>query len=247
MLNSNFQTAQEVRASPEPQPVCIAWLLRSPTYQVRTKLDAGTLARYQTRWESLDRSADAFPPVRVALVSGALVLVDGYHRVEAGRMAGLQEVLAVVTEASAAEARWLAAEANLTHGLPLSKKEVRNAFRVYMQSGRYRLPNTGFKSFRAIAQDLGGAVSYRTVWNWTQADFKRIAKQMSGLDPVGTGGPKGVPKVDPMVVEAIEGLARLRAAAAGVSDPEERGKLIRDTESVLTDLKAAGVYVFPEF
>jgi hypothetical protein len=246
MMNSNFKEASEILPGPDPQPLCIAWLLRSPTYQIRSKLDSGTVARYVNRWETMGQGLDAFPPVKVALVQGALVLVDGFHRLAAAQQAGLTEVSAVVVSATDQEARWMAAEANLSHGLPLSRKEVRQAFKVFVETRQNVKPDGRLMSYREIAVALGGAVKHNTVMAWMKEDYKRLAARMGGEDPRG-GGLRSTLLEDPMAAQAKQGLAQLQAAFAGVTDPLERGNLIQEIETVLRCLREAGGYEFSEF
>jgi hypothetical protein len=124
----------------------------------------------------------------VAIVGGAWYLTDGFHRIEAARLAGLAEIGAEARPAaSIEEARWRAAVANLRHGLPLRKAEVREAFRRLIRAGGHRLPDKEarrrgrrFASYREIAAALGGIVSHRTVVHWMHKDFPSVARAMRG-------------------------------------------------------------------
>jgi len=99
--------------------------------QVRRKTDA----RIVKQCRQAMSAGEVFPPVGVAEVSGALVLIDGFHRVAAMRALGLQQALADVQQvATLEEARWLAAQANLRHGLAV--KSPRPASSAISSSAR---------------------------------------------------------------------------------------------------------------
>jgi hypothetical protein len=115
--------------------VPIARLIVDPTLQVRKQLNRETVRRYAEVLSQSENPEWRFPPVEVAIVGGAWYLTDGFHRIEAARVAGLAEIGAEARPAaSIEEARWRAAVANLRHGLPLRKAEVREAFRRFVRA-----------------------------------------------------------------------------------------------------------------
>lgn len=88
-----------------------------PTLNVREGLDEETVARYMECFEEL-------PPVDV--FDGGL-LVDGFHRVEAAKRLGLEEIEAKQHKGDRRAALVFAAIANTDHGKPLTQKERRAA------------------------------------------------------------------------------------------------------------------------
>jgi hypothetical protein len=154
-----------------------------------------------------------------------------------------------VEAATVTEAAWLAAQANLTHGLPLKPRDRRQVFRVFMGAGRYRRDKgRGLKSLREIARELGGGTPHTTVRNWMRTDFPRVAREYGegeeqpsrrgGLRPgSGFGSPR-----DTAIAAADQALA----AFAGVTDAEERGEIIGRLIEVAEAMKAAGKWTAPE-
>jgi ParB-like nuclease family protein len=68
---------------------------------------------------------ELLPPIMVH--AATMTVIDGVHRVEAFRSAGRTEVPAVLVDCTEAEARVMAVEANVRHGLPLTLSERRTA------------------------------------------------------------------------------------------------------------------------
>jgi hypothetical protein len=231
------------RTPQEATTVRIADLLRGERYQIRAKLDPGTVARYANGYAA----GAGLPPVTVAQVGKALVLVDGWHRVAALERLGRGEVGAVVIPATDREARWLAAHANLTHGLPLKNKEIREVFRAYIRARQHLDGRGGTKSYRVIAQDLGGVKAYTTIRNWMQKDFREIAKRMEGDERfTGDGGPGGPGPSAVFTATAGQHLDNALAAFRGIEDPVERGQIIEQMERALEEMKEGG-YSRPDF
>lgn len=164
MGNLSMTTA----TTPTTAKVIIAQLCRSKDFQVRAKLCSHTVQRYATAI----KAGQELPPLQVALVDGVPCLVDGYHRAEALEYLGYVEAEAVITETTRHEAQWMAATANLTHGLPLKTRELRQVFRVYIRTGRHKKGRGRLKSYREIAQDLGRP--HTTIRLWMEKDFKKL-------------------------------------------------------------------------
>ena len=103
----------------EPRQIRIAALVLDAKFQFRAAIDPRKVEEYAIAY---DLGAD-FKPVEVAMVNGATVLVDGWHRIAALKKLGRQSVWAKVEEMSEADALWRAAMANLGHGLNLKPAE----------------------------------------------------------------------------------------------------------------------------
>ena len=160
-------------------------LFRNDELQVRTKLDDDWVYHFYT---VLRNNPNAFPPLKVASCEGKLMLYDGYHRFAAMERCGISHVEVDIMEVSdRREVYWLAAKANLTHGLPLSSRDHRNALAAYMIAGKSnkvqkRTGQEVTKSYREIAREIGGVVSYATVRNWMKEDFPQEFYKRSGYD-----------------------------------------------------------------
>jgi hypothetical protein len=151
---------------------------------VREELNYGVVASYVT-----GTIHSKMPPIRLARVNGALMLVDGWHRFAASKRLEREHISAVVEDMTEDEARWAAAEANTTHGLRLKPAEKLEVFRRYVQTkqhlesyltgGQKQRLRWRLKSYRDIARDLHGIVGKSTVQRWMERNFPKIAKQMA--------------------------------------------------------------------
>ena len=228
--------------------VPIADIVRDRTFTVRDRVSAPLVQQYA----NVLRSGATMPPVLVALVNGAMVLVDGHHRVAAHVQLGLPFVEADLVETKAEEVRWRAAEANFRHGERLKPREVRTAFHAFIQARRHLKPRTrrdephGLLSYRDIARELGGTVTHTTVLRWMEADFPNIARRMSGeAGPAGNDPPGPEPADERFLREATEALQKARAAARGVRDPGRRGAIIAAAEATARDMATDGPFLVP--
>ena len=139
--------------------------------QVRHRLDLGTVQKYAEAY----RAGVVLPAVKVALFEGTIpMLVDGWHRLAALRKLGIGtvEVEVVAQKATMREIRWLAAEANTKHGLPLTRKEMENVFKAYVQAGKHWKKGR-LKPWREISRELGGR-SHNTIGSWFKKHFPKI-------------------------------------------------------------------------
>ena len=225
--------------------VRIADLLRDSSLQVRRKLNEGAIHQYASAY----RQEVTLPPIKVAVVNGVEMVVDGWHRLAALESIGRKDVEAEVMENITMEdARWMAAQANLTHGVPLKPKELRNVFKVYVTAKKYLDEKGRLKSYRQIAQELGGKVDHCTVRNWMKTDFRRLFDMMGGQEP--QRGPKDAPPVNPQdhfATTAREAAQSLKAVARGVTCPDTRGELIALLEETVMELKSTGPWNPIEF
>lgn len=226
------------------KPVPLSDITKLPGLQIRAATDAGTVARYANAM----RNGATFPAITVARIDGAYAVVDGWHRLYAAQQNGQREIEATIVPCNGIEeARWMAAEANLRHGLPLKRKAVREVFRAYVRAKKHRKGRMRMKSYREIAEDLQGLVSHSGVRNWMQKDFPAVYQMMGGGDecPHGVGGlapaPSGVTlhgHIGDIVADAL-------AAFRGVRSPEDRGQIIAHWRQALVVMEAAGEWVEP--
>jgi hypothetical protein len=222
----------------------ISDILRDSRLQVREGLDEGTIRRYADGM----KAGVEFPPIKVARINGAYVLVDGWHRLEATASVGQCNIEAeTVPVADFEQAGWLAAAANLAHGLPLKRREGRAVFRAYVKARQYYKGRTGkrIKSAREIAADLQGLASHKTILEWMKQDANAVYRLMTKEESSMTK--RGKPR-DPdehfigLVMGAIEDAAN---GFKGIISPDRRGELIAQMRATLAQMEAAGQWVEP--
>ena len=93
-------------------------LVFDPNLNLRDQLDAETVERYDDAW-------DRMPPVTVFEVDGRWLLVDGFHRHAAAIRRKIPRISAEIRAGTFTDALDHAAQANLAHGLPLTRAERR--------------------------------------------------------------------------------------------------------------------------
>lgn len=147
--------------------------------QIRKRTDPNIVQKYAAGVEA----GSPFPPITLACIEGALVLVDGWHRFYARQSLGQQRVVAFVSAMSYEEARQASALANLANGVPLRPSEVRDAFHTFMQTYGYRQGHK-YLSYREIARKFG--VHHTTIRNWMKKDHKRVFKHYQQDEAKGT-------------------------------------------------------------
>lgn len=223
--------------------VAIAELVRDDALQVRAKLDEATIRAYAGKY----KAGVDMAPVKVAVVEGVPLVVDGWHRLAALESIGSPMAPAIVIEGiTRADAEWMAAQANVAHGLPLKGKEVKNVFRAYIRARKHLKGRGKLKTYREIAEELGTGTSFNTVRRWMVQDYPDIAKRMGGQEDFkGKGGLKEVDSEAHYLGLATKALDQVVAAARGLTSEEARGVLITELEAAIGAVKAAGPWVPP--
>lgn len=180
---------QSAPTGPEVHTVAFDGIAFRPEFQVRGGLDDENVRRLRNAYTS----EQPVPPVSLIRINGengdnsALVLVDGWHRVEALQRNGKHSVEATIEDGTYASAQWAAAEANLRHGLRLKSNELRGVFKAYMESGSYKRSNGSLKSYREMTRDMGGLRGHTTIRNWMKRQYPDIAAEIGGNDEATTG------------------------------------------------------------
>lgn len=168
-------------APTRPKKVALSRIVMDPAIQPRLRMSKDAVARYIQYYRNAPKE---LPPVLLATIgtSEKLVLIDGYHRVKAAERSRLAEIPAVIIHASLKEAKWLAVEANLKHGVPLTRAEKRIVFRRFVEAGRHRKADGSPMSSRelAMAIPLG---SHQTMLSWMKADFPKVHAEMVQGEP----------------------------------------------------------------
>ena len=95
-------------------------LVLDQALNLRDRLDAETIDRYDEAWDRL-------PPVTVFDVDGRFLLADGFHRHATALRQNKRTISAEVKAGTFQDALDYAAGVNLSHGLPLTRAERRRA------------------------------------------------------------------------------------------------------------------------
>ncbi|WP_295958951.1 hypothetical protein [Rhodoferax sp.] len=212
--------------------------------QVRHRLNEGAIKRYQDQ----TRAGSLPPPIKIGRTpTGALFLVDGWHRMEAGALQTVdelngREVLALVADLSEREVRWEAAQANMGHGVQLKPKEYREVFRAFVKAGKCKLPRGRLMSYREIAPLIGKG--HTTIRTWMMADFASIAERMGG-DEGGNVNAEQPPAelvtlADEQCAEAVQAAKMALLALPGLS-PQQRHKVAEHLREVLQEAERLGM------
>lgn len=166
--------------------------------------------------------------------------MDGYHRVEALLGLGRDSVEAIITPGEESQARWLAMQANMTHGVQLNRKECRAGFKAYIRAGQHKDDRGGYKSYRTISEELG-FLSVGGVHRRLRIDFPVLARIMGEK---GNGKWKGKGGLDEMEDPqralariAFDHLTKARAAIEGFTNPTERGEFIHHLKVLLGEIE----------
>lgn len=178
----------------EPQEVEVGEVIVDHRLQPRLQQNFQTVIRYR---ESLEDGV-CFPPITVARIDGVLLLVDGFHRLQAHRAAGRMTIEAVIIEGiSREEAYFEAVIANTQHGLGLTKEEKRAAFRRYIKARRHVLRSSAsdlkgnrVKSLRMMQAEFRGGLSRGAIHKYLSLDFPAVLERMNrqGALPRNFGG-----------------------------------------------------------
>ncbi len=108
------------------------------------------------------------PPITVFFDGRAYHLADGFHRLEARKIAGATEIEADIREGDARDAKLCAAGANAAHGLPRTQADKRKAIAALLADPEWR------------------QWSDREIAKRTATDHKTVARMrremMSGVD-----------------------------------------------------------------
>lgn len=217
------------------QLVDMSSITRDSKFQVRNQLDRKLVRQYAT---AMSNGAD-FPPIHLAKVKDALIIVDGWHRHAALHSLGQSEIHAKVTPMTQDEALRASALANTQHGKPLKPAERRNVFKNFIRGKGHKKPNGSLMTYREISEALGGHVGHTTIYNWMKKDFPRVFKAM-GVEVERGKGNGDPPRID---VET-ESYNESKLAFTDtlnifklLTNPENRYEIIQQVENGLAEMK----------
>ncbi len=144
-----------------------------PRFQPREGLHRSTVVKYL--WDM--RRGDVFPPIQLGRVNGELVLLDGFHRVQAAREAGLGGIKGEVAPMSEGAATQFAIAANANHGKRLSQKDKQRCFALYRDAGLHMHPTGEVKSLRTICRELSNIVVPNTIRSWLRKSGIQVVEE----------------------------------------------------------------------
>jgi len=225
-------------------PVDAESITRDPALQVRGGTDPATARKYAN-----DMKAGAkFPPVELAETEdGTLLLVDGWHRIEAAHIVNGQKTVEAITRAaSRQEAAGRACMANLAHGKQLADKDKRRALALYIKARLHRTAK-GLKTYREIESEL--FIKRTTLHRWMAKDHPQIARAMA-KDPTGSTDAEGpsMRDTEPETVRRIEQAFRDALALYGqIRTPSQRGKAVLACKELLGEMQQAEYTRWPFF
>lgn len=149
--------------------------------QPRVRLSGDAVRRYADAYRA---SPETLPPITLGrLPGGRIILLDGFHRVEAANRAHLHRIRADAVDATAASAAWIAVERNLQHGVPIPRSQAAEVFRRFINAERNRLEDGTLMSYRELSAALHGLRSHERLRQWMHREFPKIAAEMRGRDP----------------------------------------------------------------
>jgi hypothetical protein len=165
-----------------------------------------------------------------------------------------EHISAIVEDMTEDQARWSAADANTTHGLPLKRAEKLEVFKRYVQTkqhlervltGRHQdRVRWQLKSYRDIARDLHGIVGKSTVQRWMEWNFPKIAEQIaSGREA--TTKDKATRKHTHYFENAVAHLDQIVAVAPALKE-EERRQLADRLNEAMSKVITAAPWTEPE-
>jgi hypothetical protein len=221
------------------QYVPLAAIIKHRPFQIRKRLDAGAVRRYR----EMARAGRVAPPIKVGLIRGAHYLLDGWHRMEAGALttAG-DDVLALVATMTDREARWIAADANTGHGVPLKASEMRGLLGAFIKAGQHKKAHGALMSYREMGEALGKP--HTTIRNWVAKDFPKLFRslQADGMGNPSPGMPPGTRTSldDERIGQAREAARTLQQIGDILTTAEARGDLTVILQDTLRALQASG-------
>lgn len=223
-------------------PVDVESITRDAALQVRSGVDPATVRKYASEM----KAGAKFPPVALAETEdGTLLLVDGWHRMEAAHIVNGQPTIeATIRAASRQEAAGWACVANLAHGKPLAEKDKRRALALYITARMHRTIK-GLKTYREIEGEL--FIKRTTLHRWIAKDHPQVARAMA-KDHTGNTDAPPARDTEPETVRRIEQALRDALALYGkLRTPNMRGRAEVACKELLGEMQQAEYTRWPFF
>jgi hypothetical protein len=237
-MNTYLSDEEAPPSPPRAVLVPIANIVLRPEWQVRQAMNHRVINTYVTA-----TIHGKMPPIRLGRVNGALMLVDGWHRLAAAKRIEREDITAVIEDMTEDQARWAAAEANTMHGLQLKPGEKRAVFRRYVQTKQHQ-DGQHFKSYRDIARELHGIAGKSSLQRWMEIDFPKVAAKMNSGRLAETSSDANT-KHTRYFQTAVEHLEQIVAAAPALGE-EERRRLADQLSEAVPKIRTATPWTQPE-
>jgi len=105
------------------QRVRVSEIIEDPAIQSRVKLNQGVVKEYAAAMNA----GIQFPPIEVFNIRGRFYVVDGFHRLQATRKVGFEDILVSIHEGTFRDAVVFSAGMNSEHGLQRTSADKRRA------------------------------------------------------------------------------------------------------------------------
>lgn len=231
----------------EVRKLDLEWIVCDESLQGRT---GGVKDSVVREYAAAYRTGEELPPVTVVKIGDAYVLADGWHRVAALEQNGRGTVEAEVIEGTRQTAMLIASRCNLTHGRRVTGKDKRLKFKLYVKARGFLKENGKAKSYREIAAELHGMAHWTTVAAWLKRHHRKTWERYFSGEPVGNPdfGNETPRKMTEKSFEeqASSALQQALAASKGVTDPEERRRLVIEARRVAEEIDRGGPWKEPE-
>jgi hypothetical protein len=140
------------------------------------------------------------------------------------------------------QAIWVAASANVDHGVPLKAREIRGLFGAFIKSGQHKKPRGKLMSYREMGAALGRP--HTTIRNWVEKDFPRLFQRLR-MEEIGNPSPEVPPGNvvsldDERITQAHEAARTLQQIGDVLTTAEARGDLMVILRDTLLCLETGG-------
>ncbi len=191
--------------------------------QPRVTLDWKVIRDYQYLYED----GVQLPPITVYFDGSDYWLADGFHRINAARSAGEENILADIRRGTLTDALWYSFSANKAHGLRRSNEDKQRAVTAALRHSAC----SGL-SDREIGRHVG--VDHKTVGVWREKLNGEIpqSKRRTGLDDIMMEAAPELPSSS-----SAEGFRALADCESSIKSELGKLQLIRnDTAKVIEEL-----------
>ena len=186
-------------STPRIETVLVSNIIVEPSFQSTNRDDRRVVKEYAGK---IDAGVD-ITLIDLAEVNGSLVLIDGFHRLEAYKALGWDEVEARVTPITEHGARMAAIKANTTNSLHLNDKQKWEKVERAYKMGWYKDENDMARKFEDMAADINYIRTakqisawmfkyHKKTYNWIMKGRKKQRKFKGGGG--GMREPKGQPQ-----------------------------------------------------
>lgn len=156
-----------------PSPIPLQAIDRHPRLQPRGGTDNRTINAYAASM----KKGDVFPPLQLAQIGRKHYIIDGHHRFEAAKLAGLKALPANKRRYKSLDQAHLdALQSNQTHGKRMTNVEKLAAFTSYIENNLHLWGDDDFPHAPGTVKPLRVIASECPVY-----DFRHIGRKLKEL------------------------------------------------------------------